>query len=225
MNAEDKALLETKLLMMNMDEDDQIGVGPGVVDSVLSAPAFVLPAPPSVEELEAALYIGSNPASMSSDQCLRALLLQNSVMLREFIWRKKYTAEISTRSSSLHSSAPSSAGSSNVSSPTLHRAAPPANFECPVCPRKYNEKDFDRHVFKWIGRESIPFKHGSCPGIRDPNDPLLQRFVGTHAQRVVGLVTDIRAILHPGAYDSMSPTGSGRHVNVTARISELRIPL
>lgn len=213
MNADDEAQLETKLSLLKMDE---AGCAPGF----FSAPADVLPAPPSIEELEAALVLGSNCSSMSSDQCLRALLIQNSVMLREFIWRKKYAAEISTRSTSWHSSAPSSAGSSIVNSPTVLR--PPANFECPVCNRRYNEKDFDRHVQKWIGRESLPLKAGSCPGIRDPHDPLLQSLPGNHSERVQKLVSDVRTLIRPGAYDSMSSLGSGRHVHVAARFAQLR---
>ena len=218
MNAEDKALLESKFALMNMENE---GWGPGVEPSDVGGPVHVLCAQPapSVEELEAALSLGSNYSSMSSDQCIRAILIQNSVMLREFIFRKQYAGEISSRSASLPTTAPSSADSSNVGSPTFR--PPPANFECPLCLHKYNEKDFDRHVHKWIGRESVPLKSGSCSGIRDPNHPLLQEFAGNHAEKVQSLVTDIRSILRPGAYDSMSPTGSGRNVVVAARFAAL----
>jgi len=220
MNAAEQALLELKLLVLNMED---AALAPGYADerSDINVAIAVLP-PPSVEELEAALSLGENCAFMSSDQCLRALLKQNSVMLREFIWRKKCTTEISTRSSSLHSSAvASSAGSSNAGSPSPFLRAPPANFDCPFCSHRYNEKDFDRHVHKWIGKENTPIKNGSCPGIRDPNCPLLQTFAGNHGERVQLLVSDIRSLLRPGAYDSMSPTGSGRHVNVAARFAAL----
>ena len=103
----------------------------------------------------------------------------------------------------------------------------PNNFQCPVCGIYLNEKDFDRHVHLWLQKciASGPIKSGSCPGIRDRDHPLLQFFPnGSLQDSVQLLVSDIRALVRPGAYDAMSGPGSGRHLDVARRLEELQRP-
>ena len=205
-----------------------------------------------VQELEAALSLSANVDQMSTDEMLRAMLVQNRALLRDAIWRRRYARSSQVRSSltspgsvvlsslttsgndtsgnspqsrSGSSSKRDSSGEGTPSSPTKKsKPSPPKNFRCPLCPSLTNEKDFDRHVEKWIGKvhKKGPVKSGCCPGIRDPNHPLLQYFtVGSIDDRVGALVADIRSLVHPGAYDSLSPEGSGREIVVAARFAEL----
>jgi hypothetical protein len=101
--------------------------------------------------------------------------------------------------------------------------SPPRLFQCPACSAMFNEKDFDRHVSNWIVKsdQSAPVKDNTCAGFRDSAHPFLAHYVGSHVVRVGLLVADIRSMLHPGAYDSLSPNGSGRHVFVARRFETL----
>ncbi len=189
---------------------------------------------PSVEEMEAALH--SNVDEMSSEDCLRALVKQNNVLLRDAIWRRQHMATIgssSGRSGSLRSSltttGSSSGGlsseSSGCNSPlTNKKLSPPKAFECPICHHCFNEKDFDRHILAWISKvgKTGPVRPDHCAGIRDSEHPLLHRYPhGTLAERVQCVVTNIRSLLHPGAYDALSADGSGRQHIVAARFAFL----
>jgi hypothetical protein len=105
----------------------------------------------------------------------------------------------------------SSGDSGGVSPIRKKKVFPPKVFECPVCHDRLNEKDFDRHIFAWTAKvdKTGVVRCDSCAGIRDVNHPLLQRYPhGTLAQRVSSVVTCIRSLLHPGAYDAMSAEGS-----------------
>ena len=112
-----------------------------------------------------------------------------------------------------------------TASPELKsRSRPPKVFRCPVCTELWNEKDFARHISNWVHKldkdESV--KSGMCPGVRDPNHPLLHRFPGDNlSERVQCLVRNIRSLVRPGAYDAMSSEGSGRHIDVDRRITFL----
>ena len=101
--------------------------------------------------------------------------------------------------------------------------SPPRNFQCPCCGEMFNEKVFDRHVLAWITKseQTGPVKDNTCSGFRDAYHAYLSHFTGTHMERVGQLVAEIRSMLHPGAYDSISPNGSGRHVFVARRFAVL----
>jgi hypothetical protein len=101
--------------------------------------------------------------------------------------------------------------------------SPPRLFQCPACGAMFNEKDFDRHVAHWIVKsdQSAPVKDNTCAGFRDGAHPFLAHYVGSHMVRVGLLVAEIRSMLHPGAYDSLSPNGSGRHHVVARRFETL----
>jgi hypothetical protein len=122
------------------------------------------------------------------------------------------------------SSARSSPYSGSSDSPVRKRQSPPKLFVCPVCQKPLNEKDFDRHVSAWVSKVDKVgvIRSSTCAGIRDDRHPLLQRYPhGTLAQRVSCVVSYIRSLLHPGAYDAMSAEGSGRHLIVTQAIAWL----
>jgi hypothetical protein len=194
----------------------------------------------SVDELYGALALSKNVDSMDMQQMLRVMLIQNDLLIRDAIWRRSSAQQfqspsVTTSSSSLLSSLTTSGGSSGSTPQSAHsrdssqrlRIAPPRNFRCPLCPSVMNEKDFDRHIFAWLSKvhKVGPVKFGHCPGIRDADHELLQRFPhGTVADRVGALVADIRSLVRPGAYDSMSSSGSGRDVIVAARFAELMTP-
>ena len=98
-------------------------------------------------------------------------------------------------------------------------------FCCPLCMRVFNERLFFRHVSFWPQNVGERVPRGGCPGIQDEHHPLLQRFRdGSLQDRVSACSRDIRSLLHPGAYDALSPAGSGRHVIVAQRIAELLQP-
>ena len=190
---------------------------------------------PTVEEMESVLV--PDVSGMSSEQCLRAMIQQNNVLLRVAIGRRKaHCGGSSTgRSGSLRSSLTTTGSSSGrvsgrssadgASSPfKVKKPSPPKVFECPLCHRVFNEKDFDRHIFSWNSKiaKSGPVRSGVCPGIRDVNHPLLRHYpYGTPSQRVACLVQYLRSLVHPGAYDAMSAEGSGRHVIVAERVAAL----
>ena len=199
---------------------------------------FAVPAvrAPSQQELLDALRLGESVDYGNSQDCFRVLVHQNNVLLREAIHRKSHVP-LAIGSGSLGSSlltpvsqpslgtSPDSAhGISKRSRRGSNSASPPKNFQCPLCLHFCNEKDFDRHVLNWIAKsqQSGVVRAGCCGGIRDHNHPLLRLFPGTHhVDRVTALVNHIRSLLHPGAYDSLSAQGSGRHVVVAQRFELL----
>ena len=214
------------------------------VGSDLSALESAASAAPTIAELEAAVQLDVD--TMTDQQCLRALVKQNNVLIRDAMCRHRHPRPVRLRSDggvicagdvgggcgSLNASLSASASGSNMISSEstsgsggspLSRISPPKSFVCPICCQPMNEKDFDRHVKEWnskVGRSF--FRSGQCPGIQSILHPLLSSFsVGTLADRVHLLVADIRSLLHPGAYDALSPAGSGRHVVVAARFLAL----
>jgi len=228
MNSEQCAELSRRLKVMDCGE----APGSGPVEPDLAVDS-VLPSSPSIVEMEAALQ--SDVASMSNEDCLRALVMQNNVLIRDAIWRRRhfaiadsssYTGQSGSLRSSLTTTGTSSgrvsSGDSGGVSPIRKRRSPPKVFVCPVCQKLFNEKDFDRHVSSWtekVGKVGV-VRSDTCAGIRDEDDPLLQRFPhGTLSERVSCVVTYIRSLVHPGAYDAMSPEGSGRHLNVAQAIA------
>ena len=233
MNLEQCAELSRRL--EGMDRGDAPGSEPLVPVWARSEPypmAAMVTGSPSVAEMEAALQ--SNVELMNSADCLRALVMQNNVLIRDAIWRRQHIAvgSSSGQSGSLCSSLTttgsasghSSGDSGGVSPIRKKKVSPPKVFECPVCHDRLNEKDFDRHIFAWTAKvdKTGVVRCDSCAGIRDVNHPLLQRYPhGTLAQRVSCVVTCIRSLLHPGAYDAMSAEGSGRHILVAERVAWL----
>ena len=101
--------------------------------------------------------------------------------------------------------------------------SPPRVFQCPCCGEMFNEKDFDRHVQAWVTKseQTGPVKDNTCSGFRDADHAFLSHFTGSHMERVGHLVAEIRSMLHPGAYDTMGPNGSGRHLVVARRFVAL----
>lgn len=210
----------------------RVGGAPGLPvaeESLLSSPLTL-----SIAEMQAAVH--NDVESMNSEDCLRALVKQNNVLIRDAIWRRHGVASAAASSeqisgslrSSLTTTGSSSARSSPYSgssdSPVRKRQSPPKLFVCPVCQKPLNEKDFDRHVSAWVSKVDKVgvIRSNTCAGIRDDRHPLLQRYPhGTLAQRVSCVVSYIRSLLHPGAYDAMSAEGSGRHLIITQAISWL----
>jgi hypothetical protein len=200
-----------------------------------------------------ALRLGESVDYGNSQACFRVLVAQNSVLLRDAIRRLEYPCVVPGSSgcgslrSSLGSGSPCESGTSGGTPPALDtapppeigvrvkrsriggRVSPPKNFQCPFCLKFNNEKDFDRHVSDWLEKshQSGVVREGSCGGVRDHHHPLLRHFAGSnHSDRVAALVNDIRRLIHPGAYDSLGPEGSGRHVDVAHRLQYLsREPL
>jgi hypothetical protein len=131
---------------------------------------------------------------------------------------------VTNRGASLQSCMPTEIGVGVKRSRISGRVSPPKNFQCPFCLKFNNEKDFDRHVSDWLEKshQSGVVREGCCGGVRDHHHPLLRHFAGSnHADRVAALVNDIRRLIHPGAYDSLGPEGSGRHVDVAQRLQYL----
>jgi len=201
------------------------------------APAAFVPshiAAPTVQELSHALAMGSSVNFENSGECFRVLFAQNHLLLRAEIHRSHPYSTVSLGNNSgsrrALSSSPLLSSSSNSSgNPRPLCISPPKKFQCPVCFTFNNEKDFDRHVKSWIKKctESGPVKSGVCPGIRSLDHLLLQNIQvqnGTLQDSVQLLVSDIRSLVRPGAYDSMSEQGSGRHLDVARRIAELQRP-
>jgi hypothetical protein len=198
---------------------------------------------PSIDELQSALALSDNIERMSEVDMLRAMLTQNRLLIRDAIWRRSTVGiaaslrSVSTTVSHSSDSQRLSSGSSGVvrssssvscagssSGSKKMKVSPPQVFRCPVCPAVNNEKDFDRHIIAWLAKtdKTGPVKHGHCPGIRDPNHPLLRKFPdGTLFERVTQLVVCIRSLVRPGAYDSLRETSSGRENDVAAKIAEL----
>jgi len=197
----------------------------------------------SDDEWLGALALSQNPDSMNTDQMLRAMMVQNSLLIRDAMWRKQCGASgihvrtptslqtpgsvLSSLSTSGEISDCTPRSSSGLVSPTVKKPKtppPPKNFKCPLCCAMNNEKDFDRHVLQWLAKTHTfgPWKQGVCPGIQSIDHPLLRRFPGHDVdERVKALVADIRSLVHPGAYDSLSAEGSGREVIVAFRFAEL----
>jgi hypothetical protein len=215
------------------DESPILGSCAHVVESDDGPNHLSAVSPPSEQELVSALSMASHLDFSNPSECFRVLIAQNSVILRDAIYRRQLVARVSNSSSLGSPLASSSSGllSSSGSSSSAYevgngiiKQSPPKLFQCPICLHMLNEKDFDRHVFSWIGKSHkvSPVKSGRCAGIRDSRHPLLQQFPhGTLSERVVALVTDIRSYLRPGAYDAMGPQGSGRHVSVAQRLQFL----
>jgi hypothetical protein len=207
-----------------VDLSQKENVGVALLD--VAVPAVIAP---SQQEMLDALRLGESVDYSNSQDCFRVLIHQNIVLLREAIHRKSHLP-LAIGSGSLGSSllspvsypslraSPARAqGISKRSRPGSNSASPPKCFQCPLCLQFCNEKDFDRHVLNWIekSQQTGVIRAGCCGGIRDHDHPLLHRFPGLHhVDRVTALVNHIRSLLHPGAYDSLSAQGSGRHVVV-----------
>ena len=118
-------------------------------------------------------------------------------------------------------------GSSNGQGVANSKPSPSKTFQCPVCFRVMTEKEFDRHIKTWIVKSHRPLsKKHTCPGIRDNNHPLLQHMPpGLFPDRVGWLVSEIRGLVRPGAYDCLQPGGSGRHLIVAQRFAQLMNPV
>jgi hypothetical protein len=108
------------------------------------------------------------------------------------------------------------------------RISPPKTFVCFVCGRPYNERDYQRHIEGFVKKAEkamtgvFKTKKGTCPGIMHMNHPILKRFPGTYLdQRVRNMCADISSLCHGGALDALSAEGSGRHINVNARVQWL----
>ncbi len=206
---------------------------------------------PTDQEVLNALQMGSSVDYHNHNDCFRVLITQNHVLLRDVIcnrMRKQFrssgvenveSGESSVGLRSLQASALVSRDgsasrttaavsdvvlSSQSKKPKLSASvSPPRLFQCPACVAMFNEKDFDRHVANWIvkSEQSAPVKDNTCAGIRDSAHPFLSHYTGSHMERVGLLVAEIRSMLHPGAYDSLSPNGSGRHLFVARRFETL----
>ena len=197
---------------------------------------------PSIDELQSALALSDDIDRMNAVDMLRLLLKQHRLLIRDAIWRRtaaglaaslrsvsttvSHSSDSQKLSSGSCGSVRSSSGScaDSDSQPKKLKVSPPKVFRCPVCPAINNEKDFSRHILAWLTKteETGPVKHGHCGGIRDPNHPLLRKFPeGTLFERVSRLVAYIRGLVHPGAYDALKETSSGREFVVAAKIEEL----
>jgi hypothetical protein len=275
MNSEELLLLSRRLeVMKRRSVSAVLGAAPGISDQELvelwsldplsggdgdessranlvgsvgeDAQASSISAAPTIAEYEDAVQ--NDVDSMSGQQCLRALVKQNNILLRDALCRHRrpvrqrsdggvvvapangssggsvHVLLSSTDDSSLvSSSATSGSVHSSRGSPGVPKKSPPKCFVCPCCKKPKNEKCFDRHVAGWIGKVGRTlWRSGQCRGIQDIHHPLLSTFSeGSLADRVRCVVRDIRSLLHPGAYDANSPEGSGRHVLVAARFVEL----
>jgi hypothetical protein len=273
MNSEELLLLSRRLAVMKRHSDGAVaGVAPGFADQgdaelwslnlssggegdescransgdYQSAQASSSTAAPTIAEYEDAVQ--QDVDSMTGQQCLRALVKQNNILIRDAMCRNirpvrqrgdgclvvapaggssglsihaRFTS--SDDSSLVSSSATSGSVHSSRGSPGGKKLAPPKCFVCPCCKKPKNEKSFDRHVGGWIGKVGrTQWRSGQCRGIQDIDHPLLSTFSdGSLADRVRCVVHDIRSLLHPGAYDANSPEGSGRHVAVAARLAVL----
>jgi hypothetical protein len=216
-------------LSRRLEVMERVGEAPGLAEDSFSSPLSL-----SIAEMQAAVH--DDVESMNTEDCLRALVKQNNVLIRDAICRRHGVASAASSSEQISgslrssltttgsASARSSPNSGSSDSPVRKRQSPPKLFVCPVCQKPLNEKDFDRHVFAWVSKVDKVgvVRSDTCAGIRDDRDPLLQRYpFGTLAQRVSCVVTYIRSLLHPGAYDAMSAEGSGRHLIINQAISWL----
>ena len=115
---------------------------------------------------------------------------------------------------------------------TVHRnhsrLSPAANFQCFVCGQCLNERDYQRHIAKWVLKAfnvmrgiRKKIRKNSCRGIIDVNDPVLKTFPGSLQERVEALVNYLNGHLHGGALDALSPLGSGRHLQINSIIASL----
>ena len=181
---------------------------------------------PTMEEMCEALSMASTVDMQSSADCFRVLFYQNSVIIRDAICHRRLLSRNSSGRSSVSSltvSGESSGGSSD--SQKKPKLSPPQVFCCPVCPAQLNEKDFGRHVKDWPDKVGKRVPSGHCPGIQDVNHPLLSRFPGNSLLESVSACSAyFKSLVRPGAYDSLRPEGSGRHIIVAQRISELMQP-
>jgi hypothetical protein len=195
--------------------------------SELNAAVQSMVVAPTEEEMFEALSMGSSVDVTNSADCFRVLFHQNSVILREAISQRRDARVVSvSRNSNLSSMTTSGGNSSGSDARKKLRLSPPQVFQCPVCPQVLNEKDFSRHVKDWVEKVGTRVvASGHCPGIQDENHPLLIHFTsGDLKARVRSLSADIRSLVHPGAYDTMRPEGSGRHIDVANRIAALMQP-
>jgi hypothetical protein len=197
--------------------------------------AAIVVQPPSVAEMRQALSMGENVDLSSPSDCFRVLFVQNNVILRDALWHRSLNLQLSRSASSGGSypsadCSPKSSGHSSITGVSGNtgtkkpKPGPPKVFRCPVCPELLNEKDFARHIGNWVDKldKDEIVKSNACPGVRDPNHPLLQRFPGGNlSERVQCLVRSIRSLVRPGAYDAMSSEGSGRHIDVERHITFL----
>ena len=107
------------------------------------------------------------------------------------------------------------------------RLSPASNFQCFLCGQKLNERDYQRHIQKWVAKADTAMRgickrrKNACPGIFDVNHPVLKTFAGCLKERVQLLVNLLDGNLHGGALDALSPEGSGRHVLINNLIYEL----
>ena len=112
--------------------------------------------------------------------------------------------------------------------PQRPRISPPKKFVCFVCGKPYNERDYQRHIqgFEKKAKRAMAgvfkTKKGNCPGIMHMSHPILKRFPGeTLDQRVKQMCSDLCGLCHGGALDALSAEGSGRHIDVNARVQWL----
>lgn len=202
--------------------------------------------PPSEAELVEALSLSSRLNYSDSSECFRLLVFQNSVILRDALHRRALQVQATRSSSSGTNTSASALSSSTVSSGVVSlsdtgavvdpfydqgvansKPSPSKTFQCPVCLGVMTEKEFDRHIKSWIVKCQRPIcKKHTCTGIRDINHPLLQHCPqGSLPDKVGWLVSEIRGLVRPGAYDSLIPGGSGRHLIVAQRFAQLMNPV
>jgi hypothetical protein len=224
---------ESEELRLRLEVMDHRGESPGFVSDVPRVDGAASLSSPTIAEMEAAIQ--HDVSTMSPGACLRAMLLQNNVLLRDAIWRRQHASVVafsSEHSGSLRSSLTTtgsnsgqpSPGDSRSGSPVRKKKSPPKVFDCPVCHKSLNEKDFDRHIFVWISKLDKTFvvRSDTCAGIQHADHPLLQRFPhGNLRDRVASVVRYIRSLVHPGAYDALDVGGSGRHVHVAHAVQWL----
>ena len=205
--------------------------------------------PPTDEELFEALSMSHGLDFSNNQDCFRVLVCQNSVILRDTLHRRalcnqsaqsRGSTPMSTSSACSTVSSSGSAGSGLafaseegvvsaagtvvIAVPSnIAKLCPPKNFQCPICLGWMNEKDFDRHVKGWLVKSrSSSQRKMPCLGIRNINHPFLRHYPISSLPQMVGwLVADIRSLVHPGAYDTMQPGGSGRHLIVAQRFARL----
>ena len=204
----------------SVDDDDN-----GIVSALNAAVQSMVVAPTEEEMLEA-LSLGTTVDVTNNAECFRVLFHQNSVILREAICQRRDARVVISRNSNLSSMTTSGGNSSGSDARKKLRLSPPQVFQCPVCPQVLNEKDFSRHVKEWVHKVGTRVVgSGHCPGIQDENHPLLAHFSsGDLTARVRSLTASIRSLIHPGAYDTMRPEGSGRHIDVANHIAALMQP-
>jgi hypothetical protein len=185
---------------------------------------------PTIEEMCDALEMGCKVDLGDSKECFRVLFTQNGVILRDaIVSRRQALLERSvSRVSTLSSrTASGTDNDSSGSSAKKVKLSPPKVFRCPVCSAMMNEKTFAHHVLAWVelvGKRDI--RSGDCPGIQSEDHPLLVRFPhGSLRERVEACSTNIKSLVHPGAYDALQPEGSGRHIVVEQRVAQLLLPL